>query len=59
LLFAPQGRVLDPRGQIARDYPGGLPALLRFRLPADAASFTLESSDNQVVQDFREGVARV
>jgi hypothetical protein len=58
-VVAPRGRVLGPDGDVARDYTDGLPALLRFTLPAGADAFTLEFSGNQVIQDIREGVARV
>ena len=52
------GRVVNQAGQPGKDYPDGLPALLRFRLPPGSTAFTLEFPGGTVTQDISEGLAR-
>jgi hypothetical protein len=49
-IVAPHGRILGADGSVVKDYPDGLPALLRFRLPPESTSFTLEVPDSRIVQ---------
>ncbi len=57
-VVAASGRVLDGTGQVAKDYADGVPALLRFTLPAGSTAFTLEFPGGSVTQDLSEGLAR-
>jgi hypothetical protein len=60
IIVARQGRILDSRGQVVRNYADGLPAVLKFTLPAGSTSFTLELPDEEpLVQDLTEGLARL
>lgn len=52
------GRILDPAGGVAKEYPDGVPALLRFTLPAGATAFTLEFPGGSVTQDLSEALSR-
>jgi hypothetical protein len=47
---APSGKILDDKGALAANFPDGVPTLLRFSLPRDAKSFTLEVGSNKVQQ---------
>lgn len=50
-LIAPQGRVLDPAGQVLADYTErGVPALIMFNLPAGARSFIVEMPAGTITQ---------
>lgn len=49
-IVAPSGRILDHKGQTAESYADGVPALLRFALPADATEFTMEVGGQRVTQ---------
>jgi len=49
-IVAPTGRVLDDSGNIAGNFSDGVPTLLRFSLPLEALSFTLEVGANKIVQ---------
>ncbi len=51
-LVAPGGRVLDGSGHVAADFPDGLPARLRFTLPAGSTAFTLELPGHRITQDL-------
>ena len=53
-ILADQGRVLDDRGNEVKSYKDGLPAKLRFSLPKNSKSFTLEYPGGKVVQDISE-----
>lgn len=59
MILADRGKVFDDRGRLVKDFPGGLPALLRFRLPAGCTRFTLEFPGSRIVQDLDDGLARV
>jgi hypothetical protein len=49
-MVAPTGKVIDDRGNIAANFADGVPTLLRFSLPLNACSFTLEVGGNQIQQ---------
>jgi hypothetical protein len=59
MIVATHGRVLDSRGRVIKEYADGLPALLRFDLPAAARSFTLALPEFQVTQDLDEALGRL
>lgn len=59
IVVASSGRVLDANGRLVKDYANGLPALLRFTLPAGSRSFTLSIPDGNVTQDLTEALARL
>ena len=58
LIVSDRGRILDSAGRVAKDYPQGLPALLRFALPAGSTGFTLELPNGRATQDLKEALAR-
>lgn len=50
-IVAPQGMVLDPAGNVIKDFRDtGVPALMEFTLPAGADAFILQIGENAVVQ---------
>lgn len=49
-VVAPNGRILDSNGRVAANFSDGVPALLRFSLPIDSNSFTLEVGANKIEQ---------
>ena len=52
---AEEGKILDPQGGVIRNYADtGLPALLKFIMPAGAASFTLEVNGQRIVQPLSD-----
>jgi hypothetical protein len=52
---ANHGRILDPRGQLVKDYAvGGLPAYLEFDMPAGSAFFTLEVNGQRIHQGLSD-----
>jgi hypothetical protein len=59
MVVAGQGRILDGQGRVIKEYADGLPALLRFALPAGARSFTLALPQFQVTQDLSDALARL
>jgi len=59
VIVADRGRVFDDKGRPVADYGAGLPALLRFRLPAGCRRFTLDFPGGRVTQDLDDGLARV
>jgi len=51
VIIAAQGRILDPSGNVVKDYRDtGVPALMEFTLPAGQTGFVLEIEKNQVTQ---------
>lgn len=55
---ADHGRILDARGNVIRDYAeSGLPAVLRFEMPAGSLYFTLEVNSRQILQPLSDQVA--
>ena len=51
---ASQGRVLDSNGNEVKNYADGLPAKLRFHLPKNSTSFTIEYPGGKISQDISE-----
>ncbi len=49
---APNGKILDDKGNVAANYADGVPTLLRFSLPLESKSFTLEVGDNKINQSL-------
>lgn len=47
---APNGKILDDKGNVAANYADGVPTLLRFSLPLESKFFTLEVGGNQIRQ---------
>lgn len=58
-IVVSSGRIIDNSGNAAKDYPDGVPALLRFSLPAGATAFTLEFPGGSVTQDLTEVLGRI
>lgn len=58
VVVADSGKVLDNSGRVAHTYPDGLPARLRFTLPASSTAFTLDFPGGRVTQDLSEALAR-
>ncbi|MBI2805729.1 MAG: VWA domain-containing protein [Planctomycetes bacterium] len=55
---AETGKILDPQGRVIRDFSDtGLPALLRFVMPAGAQYFTLEVNGQRIHQPLADNVA--
>ncbi len=53
---ADNGRILDPQGQVVRDFShGGLPAFMEFEIAANAEYFALEVNGTRVNQPLRDG----
>jgi hypothetical protein len=50
------GRILNQAGAVCEEYNFGVPALMRFRLPAGSTAFTLEFSGGNVTQDITEAL---
>jgi hypothetical protein len=48
------GRILNQNGEVCEEYNYGVPALMRFKLPAGSTAFTLEFSGGNVTQDITE-----
>jgi hypothetical protein len=59
MIVAASGRVLDSQGRVIKDYSDGLPALLRFNVPAGTRSFTLALPQFEATQDISEALGRV
>lgn len=57
LILMDWGRVDDSRGRTVHEWKDGLPALLRFTLPAGERSFRLVFQDGEVVQDLTEALS--
>jgi hypothetical protein len=58
VVVAEWGRVFDGAGRAAHSYPDGLPARLRFTLPAGTAAFTLDFPGGRVTQDLTDALRR-
>jgi hypothetical protein len=53
--IADKGRVLDPQGQVVKDYSDtGLPAYLEFVMPGGANYFTLDVNGNKIHQGLSD-----
>ncbi len=57
-LITASGRVVNQAGVSCKEYPDGLPAMLRFKMPAGSTAFTMEFPGGAVTQDISEGLAR-
>jgi len=51
-MVAESGTILTETGAVARDFPDGLPALLRFTLPAGSKRFIIKHPGGQIVQEL-------
>jgi hypothetical protein len=58
-IVAASGRILNNDSKVIRDFPDGVPALLRFSLPVGSTAFKLEFPGGSVTQDITEGLARI
>jgi hypothetical protein len=55
---ADNGKILDPQGRVVKNYSDtGLPALLKFEMPAGALYFTLEVGGTRIQQSLGDNVA--
>jgi hypothetical protein len=52
------GRILNQAGTVCEEYNFGVPALMRFKLPAGSTAFTLEFSGGNVTQDITEALPK-
>ena len=50
------GRILNQAGVVCKDYPDGLPAMLRFKLPQGSTGFSIEFPGGTVTQDISEAL---
>lgn len=50
MILAPSGRILDSAGNVVKEYTDGLPAMLKFELPLNSTSFSLEIAGGNVVR---------
>jgi hypothetical protein len=50
MIVSRHGRIFDDQGRLVRNYSDGLPAMLRFNLPAGCRSFSLEFSGGRITQ---------
>ncbi|MBA4064892.1 MAG: VWA domain-containing protein [Isosphaera sp.] len=57
-VVAATGKVVNQAGAVAKEYPDGLPALLRFKLPPGSTAFTVEFPGGSVTQDITDGLNR-
>lgn len=58
-IVVSSGRIIDNFGKTAKEYPDGVPALLKFSLPAGVTSFTLEFPGGSVTQELTEVLGRI
>ena len=54
MIVAPFGRIIDDQGSTIKEYPDGVPTILRFQLREAAESFTLQLTNASVVQTLQE-----
>jgi hypothetical protein len=52
------GRIANQAGELCKDYPNGLPAFLRFKMPSGSTAFTIEFPGGSVTQDVTEALSR-
>ncbi|VTS01712.1 vWA domain-containing protein [Tuwongella immobilis] len=52
--IAPTGRVRLPNGEVVREFPTGVPAMLEFDVPTGTPYFTLELPQGQIHQGLSE-----
>ncbi|GDY07054.1 hypothetical protein LBMAG52_05400 [Planctomycetia bacterium] len=58
-IVVENGKILDSQGGVAKEYRDGVPAVLRFDLPAGSTGFTLEFAGGSVTQDISEVLGRL
>ena len=58
VVVAEWGKVSDGTGRVAHSYPDGLPARLRFTLPAGTTAFTLDFPGGRATQDLTDALRR-
>ncbi|MFP5269545.1 vWA domain-containing protein [Coleofasciculus sp.] len=58
MIVIGSGRILNQGGKICQEYADGVPALLRFTMPAGSNSFTLEFPGGTVTQDISEALSQ-
>lgn len=58
-IVVESGKVVDNTGTIVKEYRDGVPAVIKFDLPATATGFTLEFPGGSVVQDISEVLGRL
>lgn len=56
MIVIGSGRILNQLGKVCKEYSDGVPALLKFTLPAGSNSFTLEFPGGSVTQNISEGL---
>jgi len=47
-------RIVDQAGTLCKDYPDGMPAMLRFKMPKGSTAFTIDFAGDSVTQDITE-----
>lgn len=52
------GRILNQSGEVCEEYNFGVPALMRFKLPAGSTAFTLEFSGGTITQPITEALPK-
>jgi hypothetical protein len=58
-IVVESGKIVDNQGRVAKEYRDGVPAVLKFDLPAGSTGFTLEFPGGNVVQDISEVLGRL
>lgn len=58
LIVVPSGKISNQAGAVAKDYPDGVPAMLRFTLPQGSTEFTLEFPGGKVTQNLSEALSQ-
>lgn len=58
-IVVESGKILDNQGRVVKEYGDGVPAILKFDLPAGTTGFTLEWPGGNVVQDISEVLGRL
>lgn len=59
MIVASSGKVLDPDGNMVKQFSDGLPGKFSFMLPEDCSSFTLQAGGEDHVQDLSDALARL
>ena len=54
MIVAPIGHIYDDRNNLVKQYPDGVPTILRFDLPEQSESFSLELPGGRIQQTLRE-----
>lgn len=58
-IVVESGKILDNQGRSVKEYGDGVPAVLKFDLPAGSTGFTLEYPGGNIVQDISEVLGRL